>query len=149
MDKISGTLVETFDVAALLLGQEKSNPYLQPGDIVDVPEAGVAYLIGGVVRPQAIILRGPTTIRQAIALAGGLRPGTNADKIYIHRQSPENSTLINIRVDLKAIMKGHAKEFLLQPYDIVEVRGRGPGIMPPPISPVKPEVIQQGTRVIY
>ncbi|HEX8140544.1 MAG TPA: SLBB domain-containing protein [Pyrinomonadaceae bacterium] len=148
-DKSPESLVESFDLTEHLLGSEKANPYLRPGDIVNVQEAGVAYIIGGVLRPQSIILRGPTTITQAIALAGGLRPGTGADRIYIYRRSPKDATLTNIHIDFKAIKKRRAEDLLLQPYDIIEVRDRRLHVRPPQIFPVKPEAIRHGTRVVY
>jgi len=148
-NKSSEHLVETFNLAGLLLDNEKSNPYLLPGDIVNVLEAaGVAYIIGNVVSPQAIILRDSYTLTRALAIAGGLLSSASTDKIYLYRQSPKDATLTTIRIDLKAIRKGRAEDLLLEPYDIVEVRDKRSQIWRP-IFPVKPQPIGHTYRVIY
>jgi polysaccharide export outer membrane protein len=139
MDKSSGSRVESFEVAALLRADdEKLNPYLRPGDVVAVSEVGVAYIVGGVARPQPIILREPISITQAIALAGGILPDVGTDGIYVYRYVAGQAARTRIHVSLKAIRKGRAEDTLLQPYDIVEVRDSRGRLLPPPLFPDVP-----------
>lgn len=145
--------VEAVNVADLMRGDENANPYLQPGDVVDVTEAGVAYIVGSVAQPQAIILKEPVTVTQAIRIAGGFSPGSKTDNIYIHRHpSADKTTWTDIRIDYKRIKSGRAEDILLEPFDVVDVRdkrGHGGGSpiffdVPPP-----PPRIELPVRVVY
>ncbi|HKC66539.1 MAG TPA: polysaccharide biosynthesis/export family protein, partial [Pyrinomonadaceae bacterium] len=46
-----------FELKDTLAGDEKANPYLQPGDVITLPEAKEAYVVGNVLRPGPIILK--------------------------------------------------------------------------------------------
>lgn len=145
--------IEIVNVADVMRGDEKANPYLQPGDVVDVTEAGVAYIVGSVSQPQAIILKEPTTVAQAITIAGGFLPGSKTDNIHLLRHpSADKATWTDIRLDYKRIKSGRAEDILLEPFDIVDVRdkrGHGGGSpiffkMPPP-----PPKIELPWRIVY
>jgi protein involved in polysaccharide export with SLBB domain len=98
----------------------KANPVLRPGDVVTVWSKPLIYVTGGVSKPQAITLEGPTTITQAIAAAGGVLPNGLADRVRVWRRSVGIEPT-RIVVDLKAIKKKRAEDLVLQPYDIVDV----------------------------
>jgi polysaccharide export outer membrane protein len=118
--------VEILDVAGVIGGDEKSNPYLRPGDTVSVPESGVAYIVGAVANPQPIILSEPVTITQAIAKAGGILPRAASAEIRLYRQRAVEAAPISIHVNLEAIRKRRAADILLEAFDVVEVKdGRG------------------------
>jgi protein involved in polysaccharide export with SLBB domain len=118
--------VEIYNLADVLRGDEGSNPFLQPGDFVTVSAPPVVYVTGNVLRPQAVKLRGPLTVMQAIAQAGGVLPDSITKRVHIIRFSREDSTLqTKLTVDLTAIKKGRAEDVALQPYDVVEVPGKG------------------------
>jgi len=104
-----------------LRGEDKANPYVQPGDIISLPEADQAFIVGNVLRPSAIPLRETITVSRAIAIAGGTLPGTNKDKVRIIRQVPGTLDKTEIIVALKAIDKRKAEDVVLQPGDIVDV----------------------------
>ena len=54
-----------------LKGDEKSNPYLQPGDVITLPEAKEAYVVGNVLRPGPVLLKDDhLTLTRALAMAG-------------------------------------------------------------------------------
>src|SRR5678816_3618828 len=61
----------TFRLSDVLQGDPKSNPYLEAGDIVTVPEADQVYVVGNVFMPMTIPLKEPITLTRAIAMAGG------------------------------------------------------------------------------
>src|SRR4026207_1217117 len=71
----------SFKLGDVLAGKPESNPYLESGDIVTVPEADQVYVVGNVFMPLTIPLREPVTLTRAIAMAGGLRQDTSKDKI--------------------------------------------------------------------
>jgi protein involved in polysaccharide export with SLBB domain len=116
---------DSFNLNELLNGDDKSNPYMQPGDIVSLPTADQAFVVGNVFRPSAIPLKEPVTVSQAIAMAGGTLPATKSDQIRIVRQVSKAKSKEEIRVDLKAITQRHAEDIMLQPNDIVDVPSSG------------------------
>jgi polysaccharide export outer membrane protein len=101
-------------------GEEKANPYVEPGDIVTLPEADQVYVIGNVYSPKTLPLREPITVSRAVAMAGGPLRDSKTDKVHIVRQQQGGDA--EILVDLKAIARKQATDVLLQPNDIVEVR---------------------------
>ena len=114
------TGVNFYQLAATLQGDPLANPYVQQGDIITIPPADQVLVVGNVIKPSAIPLKEPVTLTRAIALAGGLLPDTNRERVRIVRQTGEASTT-DIYVNLKAVDKRQAEDPLLKPNDIVEV----------------------------
>ena len=115
----------SFKLADALSGDDKANPYVQPGDIVSMPEAEQAFVVGNVLKPTSINLKEPVTVSRAIAIAGGVMPDTKLNRIRIVRQSPRSGTKMEIFVDLEAIDKRQAEDIALQSGDIVDVEASG------------------------
>lgn len=112
---------EVYGLAETLQGDYKSNPYVQPGDVITVPEADQAFVIGNVYKPSPILLKTQITVSQAIATAGGTLPDSNLNKIRIIRQDPQKRRKTESFVSLTAISQRQAEDPLLQPGDIIEV----------------------------
>src|SRR5215213_1531549 len=94
-----------FSLKDTLSAVEQANPFLQPGDIITLPEAKEAYVVGNVLRPGPVILREDNiTVSKAIAMAGGTMPDTKKGKVRIIRQEP-GTMRKEIFVDLVAIDK--------------------------------------------
>lgn len=108
--------------------QEALNRYVESGDIVLVSEAASAYVTGAVLHPQAIVLRRPVTLTQAIAMAGGLIKEANGEKVRIVRRASSSDSRVELFVNLREVRKKKAADPVLQPNDIVQV----PGIGTPP-----------------
>lgn len=70
-------------------GDLRNNVRLQHGDIVNVPErrAAKVFVTGEVIRPTAVLMpRGPFTLADALAEAGGVNPlSANAGQVYVIR----------------------------------------------------------------
>lgn len=113
--------IDAYKLSDTLLGTESANPFVRPGDIVNVPEADQVYIVGNVFRPSAIPLREPITVSRAIAIAGGTQPDTKSSRVRIIRQLPGNAGKKEIIVDLGAIDKQRQEDVLLQANDIVNV----------------------------
>jgi polysaccharide export outer membrane protein len=111
----------SFKLLDTLKGKEQSNPYVQPGDIITIPEADQAYVVGNVLRPTQILLKERITLTKALAMAGGTMPDTKTDKIRLVRQLPGSTGPTEIMVDLKAIKKHESEDIALQANDIIEV----------------------------
>lgn len=118
----------SFNLRETLDGKEQANPFVQPGDVIRIPEAeviktGQAYIIGNVKSAKTIDLKDPVTLTQAIAMAGGTSDGAQIDKILISRQATGSLTKTEILVNLKEIKKKNEGDVLLQANDIIEVPG--------------------------
>lgn len=113
--------LSSYGLNETLGGLSQANPYVQPGDIINIPEAEQAFVVGNVLRPTVIELKDTLTVSRAIAMAGGTMPDTKSDKVRIIRQLPGSSKKTEILVDLRAIEKQRAEDVELQPDDIVDV----------------------------
>jgi polysaccharide export outer membrane protein len=145
--------VPTFLVLNLsdtLKGIEGSNPYLQPGDVVTLPEAKEAYVIGNVLRPGPVVLKEDNlTVSQAIARAGGTMPDSKKDKVRIIRQEQGGKESHTILVNLNAIDKHQAEDVALLPNDIIEVPTSGSKrLLRSLVGAIVPAVGQLPVRVI-
>jgi polysaccharide export outer membrane protein len=111
----------SFKLEDTLKGGEGANPYLQPGDVITLPEAKEAYVVGNVLRPGPVALRDDhLTVSRAVAMVGGTMPDTRQEKVRIVRQE-SNGASREFFVDLNAIKKHQAEDVALLPNDIVEV----------------------------
>lgn len=97
-----------------------NNPYILPGDFVNVPEANEAYVVGNVYKPTPVPLNGPMTISRAIAMAGGALPNSQ-NKLRLLRAIPGAGGTREILIDLKTVETQTKEDLFLQPGDIVEV----------------------------
>ena len=133
----------------MLQGDPKSNPYLETGDIVTVPEADQVYVVGNVFMPLTISLKEPITLTRAIAMAGGLKQDTSKDKIRVLRQEPGTTIRKEIIVDLSAIEKKRSEDLALAPNDIVDVpTSAGKSFLRSLVQGVVPSVSQLPVRVV-
>jgi protein involved in polysaccharide export with SLBB domain len=126
-----------YSLAAVARGEDKSNPLVRRGDIIVVLDSEPIYVTGYVFHPQAVPSKGPITLTQAIALAGGVTKNSKINQIRIYRQPAGSTEQTLIVVDWKAITKRGAADLILQPYDVVEVPGKDHGTAPlaQPIEP--------------
>lgn len=111
----------SYNLNSMLKGETATNPYALPGDIISIPEAQQAFVVGNVFKPGSVPLKEALTVSQALAMAGGTLPDTRKDRVRILRQSPNTETRTELVVDLNAISQLKANDVQLQPNDIVEV----------------------------
>jgi len=110
-----------YELNETLKGTENSNPFVQPGDIIQLPEADQVFVLGRVMQPRAIALKDkPITVSRAIAMAGGPQRDSKTSRIRIIRQNADGRKQ-EIYVDLKKVEKQQAEDVALLPNDIVEV----------------------------
>jgi polysaccharide export outer membrane protein len=148
-DDADSAAFSSYKLSDVLQGDPKSNPYLEAGDIVTVPEADQVYIVGNVYMPLTIPLREPITLTRAIAMAGGLKQDTRKDKIRILRQEPGSAIRKEIMVDLYAIEKKRSEDLALAPNDIVDVpTSAGKSFLRSLIQGVVPGVGQLPVRVV-
>lgn len=139
----------SYKLRDVLQGDPKSNPFLEAGDIVTLPEADQVYVVGNVFMPLTIALKEPITLTRAIAMAGGLKQDTRKDKIRVLRQEPGSATRQEITVDLNAIEKKRLDDLALAPNDIVDVpTSAGKSFLRSLVQGVVPGVGQLPVRVV-
>ena len=109
----------SYDLRDVITGKE--NPWMQPGDIVTVLEAEQAFVIGDIFEPAKVSLKGPVTLTQAIAQAGGLGKNAKSDKVVIQRQKPGSAEREELIFDIGDIRDKKAPDPLLQANDIITV----------------------------
>jgi len=112
-------------IADLRAGKVDANPYIRPGDYVLVTEAEPVYITGAVLSPGGIYLREELMLSRALAMVGGARKEAKLNDVRIYRQVPGSANQEVIHVDVAAIKKNEKPDFLLQPYDVIEVSEAG------------------------
>jgi len=143
------TAFSSYKLNEVLQGDPKSNPYLEAGDIVTIPEADQVYVVGNVFMPLTIALKEPITLTRAIAMAGGLKQDTRKDKIRVLRQEPGTTIRKEIMVDLYAIEKKRSEDLALAPNDIIDVpTSAGKSFLRSLVQGVAPGVGQLPVRVV-
>ncbi|MGA3372928.1 MAG: polysaccharide biosynthesis/export family protein [Terracidiphilus sp.] len=98
---------------------------IQPGDMITVSKAGIAYVVGEVNKPGGFLLGNNTrlTVVQAIALAGGQTVHARMKHVSIVRR--RDGVVEITTVDLKQMMRGREQDIPLQPDDILYVPNSG------------------------
>jgi polysaccharide biosynthesis/export protein len=102
---------------------EKLKPFVErPIVSVMVSEIHAArfYVLGEVAHPGAFPVRGPITVVQALALAGGPTEFANARKVVVIR-SGKDGTQTRYKVDARDVLAGNAPALPLVPGDTVFV----------------------------
>jgi len=141
--------LDNYKLSDAMRGDEKANPYVRPGDVVSIPPAEQAFVVGNVLQPRAVPLNDRITVSRAIAMSGGTVPDTKSDRVRIVRQPPGTEAKQEIFVDLRAIDKHQAEDVVLQPGDIVDVPASGTKrLLRALVGAVVPTIGQLPVRVI-
>lgn len=104
-------------------GNATNNIILQAGDIVTVPHAGIAYILGAVNRPGGYVMandRSQMSTLKLLALSGGLSRTAKKDRAVIIRKDNQGQQH-EVAVDLKKVLERTAEDVPLQPSDILFV----------------------------
>jgi polysaccharide export outer membrane protein len=112
-------------ISDLRAGKVEANPVIRPGDYVLVTEAEPVYVTGAVLSPGGIYLREQLMLSRALAMVGGAKKEAKLNDVRVYRQVPGSANQEVIHVDLAAIKKNQKPDFLLQPYDVIEVTEAG------------------------
>jgi polysaccharide export outer membrane protein len=109
------------NVVALYKGHFDQNQRLEPGDIVNIPRAGMFFVAGDVKAPGSFPLKDGTTLRQAISLAQGMTFKAKPAEGIIFREDPMSGSRQEIKVDISAVMKGKGDDILIRANDVIIV----------------------------
>jgi polysaccharide biosynthesis/export protein len=112
---------ETYVVNLLALASSPGlvNMPVQPGDVINVPEAGNFFVDGAIGKPGSYPLTQPYTLTQALAVAGGVNTDLSDESnvaIFRRRDSVEAN---KISVNLKEILAGRASDPQIEPDDVI------------------------------
>jgi polysaccharide biosynthesis/export protein len=83
--------------------------------------ASKVYVMGEVTHPGTMDLHGPTTILQALAMAGGFKEFANTKEAKVLRPNGDSGSVQTIKFNYKDVINGDAKPFLLRSGDTVVV----------------------------
>jgi len=120
-DEAGEFALRTVNISGLFKGRFDQNAYVEPGDIVNIPQADVFFVAGEVNAPGSFPLSDGTTLRQAIALSQGTTLNASMGNGVIFRQDLASGKRQEIAVDIGAVMKGRNEDVAILANDIVIV----------------------------
>ncbi len=118
--EVAGPLLSTYKLRDLMTGSLDVNHYVQPGDVISIPEADKVYITGEVLRPGPVALTGGLTLLTAISHAGGFLGEADKNGVRIIRPGPDGKRLETI-VRGGDIEKRKIDDPLLQANDLIHV----------------------------
>jgi polysaccharide export outer membrane protein len=109
------------DLRRLVSGQDPQlNIPVRSGDVIHVPFAGTAYVLGGVKKPGNIAVKENLTVSQAVAMAGGIDPLLGTNNITVMRFDDRGKP-ISIKTNLSNIIARSDPDLPLKDSDVVVV----------------------------
>ena len=96
------------------------NMPVEPGDTINVPEAGMFFVDGAVRKPGSYPLGRRFSLSQALATAGGVDPELNSNDISIFRRRGPGDVQ-TIALNLTDVMSGSIADPEIQPDDVIVV----------------------------
>ena len=116
--------VEIVDLSRVTKGGAGTgNVLVRNGDVVNVSNAPLVYVVGAVVKPGGFVLSDPASgisVIQALAMAQGTSPVASHHALVI-RQSTSDVGRKDLPVNLAAILSGKTPDVLLAPNDILYI----------------------------
>jgi polysaccharide export outer membrane protein len=139
----------TLNLRDVMMGTAETNIFIEPGDIVNVPDADQIFLVGGVMKPGAIPMRQTMRLSEAIGMAGGFFTDVNKKKITISRQIA-GSTAREIRtVNYDDIEKKKAEDLILQASDLIDIpASAAKGVGRSLLGMIAPTAAQMPLRIV-
>jgi len=113
------TPIELRDTITTSLKEYVTNPTVTV--IVVEALASKIYVMGEVTHPGTMELHGPTTILQALAMAGGFKEFANTKDVKVLRPKGDRGNVETIRFNYKDVINGDARPFYLRSGDTVVV----------------------------
>jgi polysaccharide biosynthesis/export protein len=111
----------SFKLKDLLTGSTDANLYVQPGDIISLPEADQIFVTGFVTKPGPFPLNTKITLTQAIGMAGGYMPEASKKKVRLIRQTVNSNARTEQIINIEDIEKRKIDDIVLQANDLIEV----------------------------
>lgn len=116
-----GSETIVIDLQRLLVkGDMNLNVPIKNGDVIYVPTAESAYVLGAVSKPGSVPAKQNLTVTQAIALAGGLNETLSSKKVTIVRCDASGQPTTQ-DIDISQLIAGQAPDVTVKGNDIVFV----------------------------
>jgi polysaccharide biosynthesis/export protein len=113
------------DLRRLVRGQDPQlNIMVSGGDVVNVPFAGTAYVLGAVKKPGTISVKENLTVSQVVAMAGDVDPMLGTNNITIMRFDDQGNP-VSINTNLKSIYARTSPDIPIKDNDVVVVKESG------------------------
>src|SRR5882724_2187710 len=109
LDATNHTPIELRDTITKSFKEYITNPTVTV--IVVEALASKVYVMGEVTHPGTMDLHGPTTILQALAMAGGFKDFANTKDVKVLRPKVGGNNVETIRFNYKDVINGDAKPF--------------------------------------
>jgi polysaccharide export outer membrane protein len=95
---------------------------VHPGDTVQVKQAGVVYVLGGVGRPGGYVMQqnGDMSVLQAISIAGGTAVTASIKTVYVMRRSEDHTTTW-LELPYRKMTQGKIADVQLHANDVLFV----------------------------
>jgi polysaccharide export outer membrane protein len=120
-----GSKITEVDLNQLMTeGGTALNVPIKNGDVIHVPFANNAFVMGAVNRPGNVMVKDNLTVTQALAMAGGINPTYGSNNISILRVEA-NGQRIKIPVDIGQVTAGDSIDVPLKENDVVFVKESG------------------------
>jgi polysaccharide export outer membrane protein len=105
-----------------LASRPGDNIEILPNDVITVARAEIVYVMGEVKKPGGFALNDRTSISiiEALARAEGFEPTAQAKDATVIRPVP-GSNRLEIAVNLPDVLRGKARDIMLQPDDILYI----------------------------
>ena len=105
-------------------GALELNLPIKNGDVIHVPFAKNAYVLGAVMKPGNVTVKDRLTAAQAVALAGGQHSLLASDRVTILRLNERGEAVI-LTMDLGKVTAGQEADIPLKENDIITVQESG------------------------
>ena len=119
LEATTHTPIELRDTITKSLREYVTNPTVTV--IVVEALASQVYVMGEVTHPGTMQLHGPTTILQALAMAGGFKEFANTKDVKVLRPKVGGNNVETIKFNYKDVINGDAKPFYLRSGDTIIV----------------------------
>jgi polysaccharide export outer membrane protein len=113
------TPIEMRDTIAKQLKEYVTSPTVTV--IVVEALASKIYVMGEVTHPGTMEMHGPTTVLQALAMAGGFKEFANTKDVKVLRPKDGTDSVETIKFNYKDVISGGSKPFYLRSGDTVIV----------------------------
>lgn len=104
----------------LAVGGADLNIPIRHGDVIHVPFAGNAYVLGGVKRPGCVAVRDNLSLSQAVAMAGGVDPVLATNRVDIMRLDDHGKPIL-VTSRLDKVLGRQEPDVPLKDNDVVVV----------------------------
>ena len=96
------------------------NLLVEPGDVINVPQAGMFFVDGAVRKPGSYQLGRRYTLSQALATAGGVDPELNSNDITVFRRQRAGDTQA-INFNLNDVLAGTTADPYVKADDVIVI----------------------------